>query len=112
VVFLVSGGDWWVVLILAVGFLLMAVILVLFTRLAIQDHWHADHDSYRTERRGRLVNPRAAWRTAQAQERVLWVLFAACFFVGLIWLASNKVVGATLIALSLPIAIVAMRSGR
>jgi hypothetical protein len=112
VVFLLSGSDWWVVLILAVGFLVMAAILVFFTRLAIQDHWHADHDSYGTEGRGRLVNPRAAWRSAQAQERVLWVLFAACFFVGLILLSSNKVIGATLIVLSLPLAIMSVRSGR
>jgi hypothetical protein len=112
VVFLLSGRDWWAVLIPTVGFLVMAAILVIFTRLAIQDHWQADDDSYGTDGRGRLVNPRAAWGSAQAQERVLWVLFAACFFGGLILLSSNKGVGATLIVLSLPLAVVAIRAGR
>jgi multisubunit Na+/H+ antiporter MnhC subunit len=36
----------------------MAAILVFFTRLAIQDHWQPDDDSYGTEGRGRHVNHR------------------------------------------------------
>ncbi len=112
VVFLLSGGGWWAVLILTVGFLLMAAILVFFTWLAIQDHWQPDDYSYGTEARGRLANPRAAWGSAQAQERVLWVLFAVCFLLGLILLSSNRGVGVTLVVLSLPLAVVAMRAGR
>jgi preprotein translocase subunit SecG len=112
VVFLLSGGDWWAVVILTVAFLVMAAILVFFTRLAIQDQWQPDDDSDGTEGRGRLVNPRAAWGNAQAQERALWVLFAACFLVGLLLLSSNKGAAATLIILSLPLAAMAMRAAR
>ena len=112
VVFLLSGTGWWAVLILTIGFLVMAGILVFFTRLAIQDHWQPDDDSYGNEGRGRLVNPRAAWGSAQAYERALWVLFAACFLVGLVLLSSNKFAAATLIVLSLPVAIMATRAGR
>jgi uncharacterized membrane protein len=112
VAFLLSGGNGWAALILTVGFLVMAAILVLFTWLAIQDHWQADDDSYGTEGRGRLVNPRAAWGSAQAQERVLWVLFGASFLLGLTLLSSNKGVGATLIVLALTLAVRAIRSGK
>jgi hypothetical protein len=112
VVFFRSGTAGWVVLILGVGFLVMAVILVFFTRLAIQDHWQPDDASYATDVRGRLANPRAAWGSAQAQERILWVLFAASFLFGLIVLSSNEGVGAALIVLSLPLAVVAMRAGK
>jgi hypothetical protein len=112
VVFLASDRDWWAVLILTVGFLVMAAVLVFFTWLAIQDHWQPDDSSFGTESRGRLANPRAAWGSTQAQERVLWVLFAASFWLGLILLSSNKSVGATLIVLSLPLAVVAMRAGK
>lgn len=38
-VFIMSGKDWGVAVILAIGFLVMAAILVLFTWLAIQDGW-------------------------------------------------------------------------
>jgi hypothetical protein len=112
VVFLLSGRNGWAALILTFGSLVMAAILVFFTWLAIQDGWQPDDDSYGTEGRGRLVNPRAAWGSARAQERALWVLFAACFLVGLVLLSSYKVVGAALIVLSLPLAVVAMRAGR
>jgi hypothetical protein len=112
VLFLLSGTGWWIVLILTVGFLVMAAVLVFFTWLAIQGHWQPDDYSYGTEARGRLANPRVAWGSAQARERVLWVLFAASFLLGLILLASNKGVGGTLIVLSLPLAVVAMRAGR
>ncbi len=71
VVFLLSGRGWWAVLILTGGFLIVAAILVFFTWLAIQDHWQPDDSSYSTEARGRLTNPRAAWASAQGQERVL-----------------------------------------
>lgn len=111
-VFLLSGRDWWAVLILTVGFLVMAAILVIFTRLAIQDDWQPEDDSHATEGRGRLVNPPSAWGSAQAPERVLWVLFAASFLLGLTLLSSNRGVGATLVVLSLPLAVVAMRAGR
>jgi len=110
VVFLLSGRGWWIVLILAVGFLVMAVILVFFTRLAIHEHWQPDDALYGTDTRGRLVNPRAAWASAQAQERILWVLFAASFMFGLILLSSNKGIGAAPIVASLALAIVAMRA--
>jgi hypothetical protein len=110
--FLLSGGNGWAALVLTVAFLVMAAILVFFTWLAIQNDWQADDDSYGTEGRGRLVNPRAAWGSAQTQERVLWVLFAASFLLGLTLLSSNKGVGAAFIVLSLPLAVVAMRAGR
>jgi hypothetical protein len=110
--FVLYGGDWWVVLIVTVGFAVMALLLMFFTWLAIQDRWQPDNSSYETEGSGRLVNARAAWANTQAQARILWVLFAASFVIGLILLSSNGVAGATLIALSLPLAGVAIRAGR
>jgi hypothetical protein len=111
-VFLLSGKDSWVILMLTIGFLVMAALLVFFTWLAIQNRWQPDNSGYGTEGQGRLVNPRAAWGSAQAQERILWVLFAASFLFGLILLLSNKVIGAALIALSLPLAVIAMRAAK
>jgi hypothetical protein len=110
--FVVSGADGWAVLIVTAGFLVLALLLVFFTWLAIQDHWQPDDSGYGTEGRGRLVNPRAAWGSTGAPERILWVLFAASFLVGLILLSSSKVVGATLVVLSVALAFIAMRAGR
>jgi hypothetical protein len=110
--FLLSGGNGWAALVLTLAFLVIATILVFFTWLAIQNHWEADDDSYGAEGRGRLVSPRAAWGSGQTQARVLWVLFAASFLLGLTLLSSNNGVGAAFIVLSLPLAFVAMRAGR
>jgi hypothetical protein len=110
--FVLSGTDGWAVLIVTVAFVAMALLLMFFTWLAIEDRWQPDNSSYGTEGRGRLVNPRAAWGSTQAQARILWVLFAASFLFGLILLTSNGGVGATLIVLSLPLAAVAIRAGR
>ena len=41
VAFLVSHAVWWAVLITALGFSVMAAILVFFTWLAIQEGWSA-----------------------------------------------------------------------
>lgn len=112
VVFLLSGGGSWVVVILTIGFVVMAAVLVFFTRRAIQDQWRPDDDANGTEGRGHLVNPRAAWRSAQAQERTLWLLFAACFLIGLLLLSSNKGAATALIIVSLPLSIMAMRVAR
>jgi hypothetical protein len=110
--FVVSGTDGWAVLIVTAAFAVMALLLVFFTWLAIEDRWQPDNSSYGTEGQGRLVNPGAAWANTQAQARILWLLFAASFLFGLVLLASNTGVGATLIALSLPLAAVAIRAGR
>ena len=110
--FVLSGTDGWAVLIVTAAFVVMALLLMFFTWLAIEDHWQPDNSSYGTDGRGRLINPRTAWANTQAQARILWVLFAASFLFGLILLTSNRGVGATLIVLSLPLAAVAIRAGR
>ena len=110
--FALSGTGGSAVLIVTVGFVVMALLLVFFTWLAIQDHWQPDNSSYGTEGRGRLVNPRAAWGSAQTRERVLWASFAAAFLFGLILLPVNGGAGATLIVLSVLLAVIAMRAGR
>lgn len=110
--FVLSGTDGWAVVIVTAAFVVMALLLMFFTWLAIEDRWQPDKSSYGAEGRGRLVNPRAAWASTQAQASILWVLFAASFLVGLVLLASNPAIGATLIVISLPLAAVAIRAGR
>jgi hypothetical protein len=106
--FILSGNDWGAALILTIGFLVMAAILVLFTWLAIKDHWQSHDSSYGS----RLPSPRAAWGNAQALERVLWVLFAVAFLLGCVLLSAGSGFGVALVVLSLPLAIVAMRVGK
>jgi hypothetical protein len=57
-------------------------------------------------------SPRAAWGSAQVRERVLWVLFAVAFLVGLVLLLTRSGVGVALVVLSLPLAVVAVWAGR
>jgi hypothetical protein len=106
--FILSGNDWGAAVILTIGFLVMTAILVVFTSLAIKDHWQSHDYSYGSQ----LPSPRAAWGNAQALERVLWVLFAAAFLSGWVLLSAGSGLGVALVVLSLPLAIVAMRVGK
>ena len=109
--FIVSGGGLGTVLVLLVGFVLMATSLVFLTWFAIKDQWQSD-DSDSSEPAA-LPTPRAAWRNALARERALWVLFAVAFLGGIsLGWAAKSAVGGALVVLSIPLAVVAIRAGR
>ena len=105
-----SGADWKVALVLVVGFVLMAATLIFFTWSAIQDHWQPDTYAYSDAQP--LPSPRAAWASAKALERVMWLLFALAFLGGFVLAAAKIYAGLVMVVLSLPIAVVAMRAGR
>ena len=108
--FVLGGAGWGIVLVAAIGFVVMAGSLVFLTWAAIQDQWQPDN-SYSGEAPG-LPSPRGAWGSAQARERVLWVLFAMAFLAGLALLLAKSVVGFVLVVLCIPLAVVAVRAGR
>jgi len=104
--FIYRGAGWASVLVVVIGFALMAASLVFLTWLAVRNHWQPDDD---LSRNAPLPSPRAAWGNAQSRERVLWVLFVIAFFAGLALNATKSIVGVGLVVLSLLLAIVAMR---
>lgn len=106
---IISRAEWPTVLILVVGFAVMAASLVFLTWSAIQDRWQPDDYSYSAQP---LPSPRAAWMSARALERALWVLFTVTFLAGLVLGAQKSFVGGVLLVLALPLAIVAMRAGK
>ncbi|HEY4888457.1 MAG TPA: hypothetical protein VIJ58_07735 [Candidatus Dormibacteraeota bacterium] len=110
-VFVISGRGGWVVLILAVAFLVMAAVLVFFTWLAIQDHWRPDVSSDSAVPR-QLPSLRVAWGSAQTRERVLWTVFVAVFLVGLVLGMAKNVVGLAFIFLAIALVFVAVRARR
>lgn len=106
-----SGAGWGGVLAVVIAFVLMAGSLVFLTWSAIKDHWTPDTYPYSGEPQA-LPGPRAAWGSAQTRERVLWVLFAFAFLVGMVLGMQKSVLGLVLIVLSIPLAFVAVRAGR
>lgn len=106
---IISRAEWPSVLVLVIGFAVMSGSLVFLTRSAIQDRWQPDDYSYTSQP---LPSPRAAWMSARALERALWVLFTVAFLAGLVLGAQKSIVGGVLLVLALPLAIIAMRAGR
>jgi len=99
-----TGGG----VVMAVAFVVMAGILVMFTWLETQDDWRPDDTS--PAGRGQVVSPRAAWANTQARGRILWVLFGVAFLSALVLLLAKSIVGVALILVALVLAIVAMRT--
>jgi hypothetical protein len=105
-----SRAGWGSILVLVIGFVVMAGSLVLLTWFAMKDHWQPD--DYSTTNAAPLPSMRDAWGGAKAAERVLWVFFAAAFLGGLVLLVQRSVVGFALVVICIPLAIVAVRAGR
>ncbi len=103
-----GGAGWATILLMVIGFLLMASSLVFLAWFANKNHWQPDDYSYGSQ----LPSPRAAWGNARALERLLWVIFAFAFLFGWVLLSAGSGFGVALVVLSLPLAIVAMRVGK
>jgi hypothetical protein len=106
-VWLFVSGATGVGLVLAIGFVVMAGSLVLFTWLEAQSGWQSDDTSY--DGRGHVVSPRAAWTNTQARGRILWMLFGVAFLSALVLLLDKGIVGVALILVAFVLAIIAMR---
>jgi hypothetical protein len=106
-VWLFVTGATGVGLVLAIGFVVMAGSLVLFTWLEAQSGWQSDDTSY--DGRGHVVSPRAAWTNTQARGRILWMLFGVAFLSALVLLLDKGIVGVALILVAFVLAIIAMR---
>ena len=104
-----SGAGWGSVLLVIIGFLLMAASLVFLTWFAIQNQWQPDNE-YSGSGARPLPSLRAAWANAQARERILWGLFVLAFFGGLALTATKNFVGIVLVVLTIPLAAVAVRA--
>ncbi len=109
--FVYSGAGWGSVLALGIGFFLMAGSLVFLTWAAIKDQWQPDDYSDGSVPAA-LPGLGVVWESAQAQERVLWSLFAVVFLVGLVLGFAKSVLGIALVVLSIALAVVAVRAGR
>jgi hypothetical protein len=108
--FIRGGVDRATVLVTVIGFVVTAGSLVFLTSVAIKDRWQPDDYSYSGG--PGLPGPRAAWGSAKAWERILWMLFAIAFLVGVVLLTGKSVIGFALVVLSIPLALVAVRAGK
>jgi hypothetical protein len=57
-------------------------------------------------------SPRTAWTGANPKERLAWVLFAIDLAIGLALMLSKNILGVAVLALSIPLALLAIRAGR
>lgn len=103
-----SGGAGWGALFVFAAFLLMAGSLVVLTWSAVQQGWQPDYEYSATATP--TVSPRAAWVSAPARERLLWLFFSVAFLSGLVALLERSIIGAALLLAALLLAIVAMRA--
>lgn len=96
-----------VMVVLAIGFLLMAGSLVTLTWEAVHNNWQPDYSGYGGG--GQLASPRVAWANTQTWGRILWLLFALAFLSAFVLLAARSIFGVVLIVVAFVLAIVAMR---
>ena len=98
------------VLIMGIGFTVMAGSLVFLTWDAMNNRWQPD--DYSGSGGQSVPSARAAWAGAKTGERILWPLFGLFFLGGLILMLAHNVVGLVMFALCFPTAILAMLAGR